>query len=122
MTASDPDGDVLTYSAAGLPSTLVINAATGLISGTLSPSNAGTYLVTVTATDGNLSQSQIFTWTVASTTDYDLSLPLTWPSVAGAQAYRVSVGTTPGGSDLADSGELHLASYDASSVAARSRT
>ncbi|MGE0118721.1 MAG: tandem-95 repeat protein [Dongiaceae bacterium] len=56
---SDPDGDTLTYSAAGLPTGLSINAATGLISGSLSataatggPGGGNVYTVTVTASDG----------------------------------------------------------------------
>jgi len=35
VVASDPDGDPVTFSATGLPAPLTINAATGLISGTL---------------------------------------------------------------------------------------
>jgi hypothetical protein len=64
LTASDPDADGLTYSTAGLPSPLTVNTATGLISGTLSPTSEGTYLVTATASDGSLSDTQAFTWTV----------------------------------------------------------
>src|SRR6202040_97471 len=64
VVASDPDGDPVTYSATGLPAALTINAATGLISGTLTASGAGAYNVTVTASDGTLSTNQPFTWTV----------------------------------------------------------
>ena len=64
LVASDPDGHALTYSATGLPPGLTIGTATGLISGTLTSANAGTYHVTVTASDGDASQSQSFTWTV----------------------------------------------------------
>src|SRR5262249_9091867 len=55
-----------TFSATGLPSGLSIDSATGLISGTIADDadEAGPYSVTVTATDGELSASQTFTWAV----------------------------------------------------------
>ncbi|MDX1690325.1 MAG: putative Ig domain-containing protein [Acidimicrobiia bacterium] len=52
VDASDPDGDPVTWSATGLPDGLAIEAATGVIRGTLGYAAAGTYDVTVTATDG----------------------------------------------------------------------
>ena len=62
-------GQTLTYSAAGLPAGLSVNASTGQITG--SASAAGTSTVTVTATDGTgASGSTSFVWTtsVATTT------------------------------------------------------
>ena len=43
VTASDPDGDALTYSATGLPASLSISPTTGVIGGTLTYTSAGTY-------------------------------------------------------------------------------
>jgi hypothetical protein len=63
LTGSDSDGDTITYSASGLPSGLTINAATGLISGTLTAA-PGSYSVTVTASDGMFATSQTFTWVI----------------------------------------------------------
>ena len=63
LTGSDPDGDPVAYSATGLPPSLGVNAATGLISGTLSNA-AGSYVVTATVSDGLLSASKTFTWAV----------------------------------------------------------
>jgi subtilase family serine protease len=58
-------GQTLTYSATGLPAGLSIKASTGLISG--KPKTAGTYSVTVTATDTTgASGSASFTWVVNS--------------------------------------------------------
>jgi len=68
ITASDPDGDVLTYGASGLPGGLAINSSTGLISGTISASASGgsPYAVTVTATDPSAAVgSASFSWVVA---------------------------------------------------------
>jgi hypothetical protein len=66
LVGSDPDGDTLTYSATGLPASLSLNAATGLISGTLPFGSAGTYAVTATVSDGSQTSSASFTWTVTS--------------------------------------------------------
>ena len=66
ISASDPDGDSLTFVAAGLPPGLSISSG-GLISGVVSVDGAGTYPVTVTVTDDGLptlSDSVSFVWVV----------------------------------------------------------
>jgi hypothetical protein len=65
LSATDPNGTALTYSATGLPTGLSINSTTGLISGRV-PSSPGTFNATATASDGSLSSSKTFTWTVAA--------------------------------------------------------
>ncbi len=62
LQASDPNNDVLTFNAAGLPPGLGIDGASGLISGT--PTQPGTFAVTVTASDGINAASQIFSWVI----------------------------------------------------------
>ena len=66
ISASDADGNPLTYSASGLPAGLGINSANGLISGT--PTAPGSYTVTVTVSDGFVggTASASFGWTVAT--------------------------------------------------------
>lgn len=67
VNASDPNGDVLTYSLASAPAGMLINAATGLITWTPAFGQAGTNEVIAVATDSRgASDSQIFTITVAS--------------------------------------------------------
>jgi O-glycosyl hydrolase len=86
LMASDPDGDTLTYSATGLAPSLSVNPATGLISGILTSMSAGTYSVTATASDGMLSNSKTFTWTVTSV------IPV--PSITGLSPTSGLVGTS----------------------------
>src|SRR5262245_14388833 len=64
ISASDPDGDTLSYSASGLPTGLSINTSSGAISGTITAA-AGTYNVTVTVSDGVASTPVSFSWVVS---------------------------------------------------------
>jgi hypothetical protein len=66
ITATDADGDDLSYSATGLPDGLSINPSTGLISGTITQTAAqdSPYNVTVTVSDGLAAVPVTFIWTV----------------------------------------------------------
>ena len=68
IVASDPDLETLTYAASGLPQGLSIDANTGVISGTLSATSAGSHAVTVSVSDGiaNPAPAVTFAWTVAA--------------------------------------------------------
>ena len=84
ISASDPNGDALTYSASGLPAGLSINASSGLISGT--PTTAGASSVTVTVNDGRGGiATASFGWTVQA---------------AGTGSLGGAVSTTPGAVNL----------------------
>lgn len=76
IPASDPDaGDILVYSASGLPSGLAINTTTGLISGTLTAGSAGNHSVTVTVADNAtppLSAGITFQWLVSQASIADI--------------------------------------------------
>jgi hypothetical protein len=67
ITASDSDGNTLTYTATGLPLGLAIDPGTGIVSGTVSSSaNTSTpYSTTITASDGALSASQAMLWSIS---------------------------------------------------------
>ena len=63
IIASDPENDVLTYSESGLPTGLSLNPVSGLITG--SPSQVGSFSVTVSVDDGNGgTDSTNFTWVI----------------------------------------------------------
>ena len=62
LVGSDPEGNPVTYSATGLPTGLVLNKNTGFVSGT--PSAAGAFNTKATVSDGKLTSTQAFTWTI----------------------------------------------------------
>ena len=62
--ATDPDGDDLQFSAAGLPPGIGIDPVIGTISGQHPLGSEGTYTVTVTVSDGQLTRSASFVWIV----------------------------------------------------------
>src|SRR5206468_716833 len=66
ISASDASAHTLTYSAANLPTGVTINSSTGLISGTIAAGAplSSPYAATVAASDGTLSTSQTFNWTI----------------------------------------------------------
>lgn len=64
LSATDTEGDPLVFSAGGLPSGATFNAATRTFSWTPSFEQAGTYALTFSVSDGELSDSETVTITV----------------------------------------------------------
>lgn len=91
LSASDPNGDTITYAASGLPPGIFVNAVTGVISGT--PTASGSFNVVVSATDGVNTDSESFVWTIAAGPPFVLDTPPSpAPAVAGSSVtYTASV-------------------------------
>jgi hypothetical protein len=83
ITASDADGNGLSFSALGLPAGLGIDAASGRITGT--PTTAGDYVVGLSAFDGTVSATVNFSWSIATRPPFSLDpLAAATPKLVGA--------------------------------------
>lgn len=101
VSAFDPDGDNLLYSANGLPGGITINETSGLISGTISvgESNGSPFNVVVTVADDNLNSESAditFTWDVSGTGGSSLIETVTVGDPGNADL-SLSNGSTAGG-------------------------
>ena len=108
VSASDPDGHDIIFSATGLPAGLSINPSTGEITGTITDLQ-GVYSVEVTVTDNgipNLSDVTSFTWTIASP-------PNQAPAFAALGNQIDEEGTTVSIMASATDPEAHILTYSA---------
>ena len=64
ISATDSDGDSLTYSVSNLPSGASFNSAARTFSWSTKPPDVGNYNVTFTVSDGELSDSETITISV----------------------------------------------------------
>lgn len=85
----DPDGLPVTYGATGLPTGITLQSSTGFISGT--PTAAGSFTVNATVSDGVLTASQSFTWTIVAA---DATVPtITINGPTSSTTYRTTSST-----------------------------
>jgi len=68
VIATDPDGDIVTLTASGLPRNAILVPSAGSLTLTPDFTQAGTYPITITASDGVLSVSKTVTVTVRDVT------------------------------------------------------
>jgi len=94
LSATDPNGDTLTYAASGLPPGVFVNATTGLVSGT--PTASGTFNVVVSATDGVNTDSKNFTWTISAGPPFVLNTPPPPPPATAGTAVTFTASVTGG--------------------------
>jgi hypothetical protein len=96
ISAADPDGDPLTYSASGLPQGASFNTSTHTF--TWTPTEAGTYSVTFKVSDGTSSDSQVVTINVGGPPELS---PIGNKAVAAGQTLQFTISATdPNGDTL----------------------
>jgi hypothetical protein len=122
LAASDPDGDPLTFALQGLPPSVALNASTGVVSGSI---GAGSYTVTISASDGTAQSQHTFRLTVIGPACAGPpSRPTLQPAnVAGSQvslAWALPGGSLPPSSFVilagSTAGQSNLAAFDTGSA------
>ena len=97
LSGSDPAGQPVTFGVTALPPGLRLASTTGLISG--APTTSGSYLVTAFVSDGVLSDTKSFTWTVSAPVVADsapvitITAPTSGTNYATDQTYVLVGGT-----------------------------
>ena len=105
-SASDPDGDTLSFNVQNKPAWANFNGTTGALSGTPSLGDVGNYSnIGISVSDGNMSDSlPAFSVGVVQNADGSITLSWTAPTqnedgtaLADLAAYKFYYGTSPGG-------------------------
>src|SRR5437870_766834 len=91
ITASN--GPIISYNATGLPAGLSVNTSTGLISGT--PTTAGTYSVTISATNSSGTGSATLTLTIKPPPPVITSATTASGTVGTAFSYQITATNNP---------------------------
>ena len=104
LSGSDPAGQPVTYGVTALPPGLAIASTTGFISGT--PTTSGSYLVTAVVSDGVLSDSKSFTWTVSPPVVTDTAPVVTINSPTSAGNYNTDQSYVLLGGTATDNGAV----------------
>jgi len=97
VSASDPDGNTLSYSAEGLPPGATLSSSTGLFRWTPGSSAAGSYQVTFAATDNGtpvLTDTEAVTITVSDVSTGTMNVTLQWDLNPDASYYIIYWDTT----------------------------
>ncbi|MFH1631131.1 MAG: Ig-like domain-containing protein, partial [Candidatus Aenigmatarchaeota archaeon] len=94
LSASDPDGDTLTYSAVGLSTGATLNANTGEFLWTSGYDQAGSYTIDFTVSDGSLDDTKSWTIDVANTNRLPVFDVITDKEVNESEALVFSVNAT----------------------------
>lgn len=103
-TASDPDGDAISFSIEGRPGWASFDSATGELFGTPQAGDEGPYDgISIAASDGNTSDSLAFSVTVTQTGDRSVTLSWQAPTMntdgsalTNLAGYSIYYGVTPG--------------------------
>lgn len=106
-SASDPDGDPLTFSISGRPAWLAFSTTNGALSGTPSAADVGSHAMSIMATDGRLSASLPVTVGVVDVATGDATLSWVGPTtrtdgspLADLAGYRIYYGTVQGSENI----------------------
>lgn len=91
VTATDADGDTLTYQLQNRPAGMLINSTTGVVTWTPTAGQLGTHTITVAAVDGQAGGTQTFTLRVATVNRAPTITSQPPPGVVAGLIYRYDV-------------------------------